>query len=61
MEPPSMDGALSRAQLHQNEKRVMVIKIISGIAALVITGMSTYNCIHPLPYFMQTLASFYLM
>lgn len=45
----------------QAEKKVLAIKLISGFAALAIIIMSVYNTVYQLPYYMQTLASFYLM
>ena len=37
--------------IQRNEKRVVVIKIMSGLAALAIITMSIKNLIVPLPYF----------
>jgi len=51
----------ARQLLHQSEKKVLAIKLVSGLAAAVIIIMSVYNCIQQLPFYMQTLASFYLM
>ena len=46
--------------IQRNEKRVVIIKIVSGLAALAIISMSVKNLIDPLPYYTQSLASLYL-
>jgi hypothetical protein len=47
--------------LPENERKVLPIKVISGLASIIVIGASFMNIINPLPYLMQTLASVYLM
>lgn len=35
-----------------NEKKVLIIKIASGLSALAIITMSVLNTLNPLPYYM---------
>ena len=52
---------LNSHQIQQVESKVILLKIVSGVAACIILLFSGINLGRTLAYYMQTLASFYLM